>query len=145
MPAYSFQRQFVEPVLAKTKGGTIRATHKAPAEHASHVRRVRHATTGGHAYPGERLVLYTGMRTKHCRLFAERTCLATTPIKLYLSHPRLVELPSVDIHKAADLDRFAVFDGFASFDGLVEFWEQAHPGVEIFDGWHIRWMELPHG
>lgn len=52
MVAYSFKRQFGPPILAGTKGGTIRNDRKR------------------HARPGEELQLYHGMRTKSCTLIA---------------------------------------------------------------------------
>lgn len=64
--AYSFQQQFAEPILAGTKGGTIRAQRSGR----------------GHARPGEELQLYTGMRTKHCRLICRKPCIAVTRILL---------------------------------------------------------------
>ncbi len=55
MVAYSFRSQFAEPILAGTKGGTIRAERRG--------RNLGHrVVNGGHAYPGEELQLYTGMR-----------------------------------------------------------------------------------
>jgi hypothetical protein len=49
MVAYSFHRQFVDPIRQGVKTGTVRAA------------RMRHANVG------ERIQLYTAMRTKHCR------------------------------------------------------------------------------
>ncbi len=125
MVAYSFQKQFAEPILAETKGGTIRAGRKR------------------HARPGEELQLYTGMRTKYCRLIARRTCLGVQPITLMLQlgqvwiDDRLVALGGVL------LDTFAIFDGFGDWAALREFWRETHGSLKRFDGCHIRWLEWP--
>lgn len=147
MPAYSFQRQFAEPILAGTKGGTIRAPHKAAPIGAGAVRRHRLATAGGHAYPGETLALYTGMRTKQCRLIAKRRCLATAPIELRFGHHlAAVHLPDrgLVLCDPVMLDAFAVFDGFERWADLETFWRQTHgDSLSVFTGWHIRWLPLP--
>jgi hypothetical protein len=119
MVAYSFQRRFAEPILDGRKGGTIRPDRRR------------------HARPGEELQLYTGMRTKHCRLIARKRCLAVAPITLDFRY-RSVVLPASRglIHSAIDLDAFARFDGFHCFDEMAEFWHSA----DIFTGWHIRWQ-----
>lgn len=72
MPAYSFQRQFAQPIIDGTKGGTIRAPRRISPTTGNH----RRAEVGGHAWPGETLYLFTGMRTKQCRKIAEKTCRA---------------------------------------------------------------------
>jgi hypothetical protein len=125
MVAYSFQRRFAEPILEGRKGGTIRPDRRR------------------HARPGEELQLYVGMRTKQCRLIARKTCVAVSPILLDLAF-RSVVWPGCRglIHCAADLDAFARFDGFQNFDEMTEFWRQTH-AVELFTGWHIRWLPLP--
>ncbi len=110
MVAYSFKRRFVEPILAGTKRQTIRAERKR------------------HARPGEELQLYTGMRTKHCKLIARVMCVGIRPITLVLAE----DLP----------DTFAQRDGFASWDAMKEFWRKEHPGVEEFHGVLIMWGSL---
>lgn len=122
MVAYSFKRQFVAPILSGSKGGTIRA----PRRH-------------GHARPGEGLQLYTGMRTKHCRLIRRTTCIAVEEITLHF-HARGILIGDRLISRNADLDSFARFDGFNDFDEMSGFWPVAR-----FSGWHIRWLPLPDG
>lgn len=124
MVAYSFQKQFAEPILAGTKGGTIRADRKR------------------HARPGEDLQLYTGMRTKHCRLIARRRCLAVEPIELRL-RPDAIFFPFSVIVSARRLDAFARFDGFADWDALRAFWRETHEALDVFAGQNIRWLPLP--
>lgn len=136
MVAYSFRPQFAEPILAGTKGGTIRAPRKISGH--------RHQVAGGHAFPGEELHLYTGMRTKQCQLIARKTCVAVERITVDFHRCRITlgEGPGgmrALIQSDAGLNRFAVFDGFAYFIEMSEFW----PAVERFEGWHIRWLPLP--
>jgi len=123
MTAYSFKRQFVEPILAGTKGGTIRANRRR------------------HARPGEELQLYTGMRTKHCKLIARKTCLAVEPIELDFVRMRIHVGPLVLEHRV-ELSTFARFDGFPDFASMAAFWIWTHETFH-FAGWHIRWFPLP--
>lgn len=124
MTAYSFKAQFADPILAGSKGGTIRADRRR------------------HARPGEELQLYTGMRTKHCRLIARKTCIAIEPITLVFDPSWWVRLGTLENHRdlhGKELDRFAQFDGFVSWTQMMRFWAPARN----FTGWHIRWALLP--
>jgi hypothetical protein len=123
MVAYSFQRRFAEPIIAGTKGGTIRAYRRRP-----------------HAQPGQGLQLYVGMRTKQCRLVARKICVESDPIVIDFKS-RCVQLPA-HLIRGGDLAVFAVFDGFASFDEMAEFWLKTH-GVPRFCGRHVRWLPWP--
>jgi hypothetical protein len=125
--AYSFQRRFAEPILAGTKGGTIRAD------------RVRR-----HARPGDELQLYVGMRTKQCRLITRKTCLGCEPITINFASwgSGYVIAGTRCLQRLPELDAFAAFDGFRCFSDMAEFWAATH-GVDRFHGWHIRWLEPP--
>jgi len=130
MVAYSFNKQFVEPILSGRKSGTIRAHGK---------RR--------HAMPGETLQLYTGMRTTSCRLIAESQCQAADPIRITFSksgHHDKVTVNGV-VRAGFALDAFAMGDGFVGWIGLREFWRENHPGVDRFEGVWIRWACLAGG
>jgi len=132
MVAYSFKARFAEPILAGSKGGTIRAARKVAA------RRLPPDRPGGHARPGEMLQLYAGMRTKHCWRIADKRCLDTERIILSFGGS-LIGLASRPIYRLEDLDTFARFDGFESWLEMCAFW---HPAA-CFEGWHIRWLPLP--
>jgi hypothetical protein len=127
MVAYGFRDRFREPILAGTKGGTIRADRKR------------------HARPGEQLQLFTGLRTKHCELICRLPCMAVEPVSLVLRAPQSVQVGGRRvIVRVTELDIFATFDGFHNFDEMVEFWNQEHPAVpDTFSGQHIRWLPLP--
>lgn len=138
MVAYSFKSRFVEPILAGTKGGTIRAERKA---------RGPSNRPGGHAYPGEALQIYTGMRTKQCRRITTRTCKAVEPISLRLNTEPWNVKAGIMLggrwnRGFVPLTAFARFDGFQSWAEMVLFWAEIPEG-EQFDGWHIRWDDLP--
>jgi hypothetical protein len=125
MVAYSFQRRFAEPIIAGTKGGTIRADRRR------------------HARPGEELQLYVGMRTKQCRLITRETCIAVDPISLDLFYWQVSwSCTQRWIKRTTDLDALAVFDGFQSFAEMQDFWLRTHHAT-VFRGWHIRWLPLP--
>lgn len=145
MPVYGFKQQFIEPIKTGTKGGTIRVPRKIPAKWSDFARN-RHP--GGHASPGETLFLYYALRTRQCQLIAEKLCLGAAMIGLHFAPERRVHIildeRSKLHYRGRDLDEFARFDGFESFDQLEEFWKRTHGAVNIFDGWHIRWLPLPH-
>jgi len=65
MPAYNFKSQFVPLVESGVKKQTIRPTRKHPTR------------------PGKTLQLYTGMRTKKCRLLRTETCTHVKPVQIY--------------------------------------------------------------
>lgn len=64
MPAYNFQFQFVEKILNGEKPHTIRRRRKHPTK------------------VGDRIMMFTGMRTKDCRQFAEATCVKIVPVRI---------------------------------------------------------------
>lgn len=66
MVAYSFRPRFCLPIVEGTKGGTIRA------ERRGH----------GHAMFGDELQLYSGMRTRSCKLIARQRCIGVSRILL---------------------------------------------------------------
>ncbi len=123
MVAYSFQKQFAPQILARTKRQTIRALG-----------------TRRHARPDEFVQLYTGMRTKHCRLIYEAVCTSVEPITLDL-RDHWIRFPATGVHytKTRDLDFFARLDGFAGWSEMLAFWAKHHPGVPRFDGVLIKW------
>lgn len=126
MVAYSFHPRFVPLIESGRKRQTIRAHRKR------------------HARPGERMQLYTGMRTRHCRKI--------------ISDPLCVEVENIAIdvpaapgggcqyrfdwwpdHVWATVDGlFAEQDGFAEPRDFHRFWLEHH-GFDVFHGVLIRW------
>lgn len=141
MPAYSFQPQFVEPIRAGTKGGTIRAERRVPAKWSTYARD-RHP--GGHAAPGDSLYLFCRQRAKGGFPIGERACVGVEPVWLdFCARPRIdLRYSGITMRTPDDLDAFARFDGFAAFGEMAHFWESKHR-TDAFIGWHIRWLPLP--
>lgn len=124
MTAYNFKRQFVGPIRAGTKIGTIRAHRKR------------------HARVGEAMQLYCGMRTKGCfKIIDDVTCRRVNKIEIIVStDPALSDIISngVQLLKLADRNAFAIEDGFASFEDMIKFWNDMH-GPFHFRGVHLIW------
>ena len=127
MVAYSFNPRFELPIVTLRKTGTIRAPGR---------RR--------HARVGERLQLYTGMRTRSCRLLATAQCQASDRLRVWFETPRVIVgeiadgIAIEDINHCADFDVFAQDDGFADFDDMARFWWDLHRAL-AFDHLWIRW------
>lgn len=135
MVALSFQKQFAPPILAGTKPHTIRGERKRPI------------------VPGDKLQLYTGMRTRFCLKIGDAVCESVRPIMIVLPDSELGAKVVIDgttggqtIIQARGLDDFAVTDGFANWLVMVAFWAKHHPGINIFEGFIIRWVNfVAHG
>lgn len=151
MVAYSFQKQFVAPILSGIKRQTIRSERRR------------------HARPGETLQLYTGMRTRHCtKIMPDPVCVGLDEVSIDLSLLAAF-LEPVDAAAANDFasvvrmrvngqemagtdrEMYAVHDGFhnmvfkatgepiPAWTGMVLFWAHNY-GLERFDGVAIRWV-----
>jgi len=136
MVAYSFMRRFAEPIVERTKGGTIRGD------------RAR-----GHAKPDDELQLYQGMRTRQCRLISREKCLGLARILLNLRKGLVVLGEPIGVTRMKafariDSDRglniFARFDGFETWDQLAIFWTDTHDATGAL-AWHVRWLPFPPG
>jgi hypothetical protein len=65
MPAYNFMKIWVPKILNGSKAQTIRRRRKYPTK------------------VGDMLQLYTGQRTKQCRLIGKVPCIGIVPIDIY--------------------------------------------------------------
>ncbi len=85
--------------------------------------------------------LYTGMRTKSCRLIARAVCDSAEKILLDFSRYTIQIGESVgrEVSEQAALDSFAQGDGFSSFEAMAQFWRETH-GATSFNGIWIRWL-----
>jgi Uncharacterized protein conserved in bacteria len=125
MVAYSFKGRFAEPILSGAKRQTIRADRKR------------------HARPGEELQLYTGMRTRSCRLIGRAPCTFVGPIRIDLEDGRIESLATGTAWTTLEeIDRFAQRDGFADWRDMARFWAAEHPDLPVFSGVLIQWGEL---
>lgn len=124
MVSFNFQPEFIPDIESGRKVGTIRQTRRCE--------------------PGQRMHLYTGLRTKECKLIAVKECSETLrciiePRGICLqksSAPRehfgLILLP------LAASDLFAISDGFASYMRMYE-WFLDRYKQEVFHGFVHRW------
>lgn len=119
MVAYNFQGRFADAVQRGEKRQTIRANGK---------RR--------HAKPGDKLQLYTGMRTKACRKLRDVVCHDACPI--LIDRDRIVTFQPQEF---LDPEQVARLDGFASWADMRAWFEQTH-GLP-FHGAMIRWLVPP--
>lgn len=125
--AYSFKAHFEAPIRAGTKAQTIRAD------------RARHARAG------EELQLYTGMRTKHCRLIGRATCMSVSPVQLDFGREVIIAGARPMIHDFVKLDEFARMDGFPDFLAMREFWRKEHGMLLSLRPWSgilIEWKDF---
>lgn len=130
MVAYSFQPMFVEPTWSGRKVHTIRNERTGRSRHAR---------------SGEALQHYTGMRTKHCKLFARSVCKDVKPIVIDFSEMYPGDFVRIDDGPRiwqGDLDPFAISDGFDSWLSLKGFWQKHHPNVLRFQGVIIYWRDM---
>jgi hypothetical protein len=123
MGAYNFKDRFRPLIESGGKTHTIRGKRRHPDK------------------PGNRLYLYTGLRTKRCRIIREVLCTQIEEIQI-------LEPPSPDglvrvILGGVELDEsekqsLARRDGFACFDEMVSFWRTPKNRIP-FDGHVIHW------
>jgi hypothetical protein len=108
--------------------------------------------------PGDRLQLYTGMRTKQCRKLGDAVCMDVVGIGLSRSHLEFHEHGSVEIPsermiardiarpvKLFDVDNimpheFAQIDGFSNLDDMLNFFDRNY-GLP-FEGVVITWRDF---
>lgn len=131
MVAYSFQPRFVDPIISGRKQQTVRA-----------IGRRRHAR------PADHLQLYTGMRTKACRLIGRAACIEAAPVTLLFRSPHGVIMHGRLGNASLKPELFAQQDGFADWKQLCEFWEIEHPAeyqAGRFDGIMIVWRDFRDG
>ena len=140
MVAYSFNKGFVDPIASGRKRQTIRAPRRR------------------HAQIGEQLQLYTGMRTKACRLIRDDVVcvglgevrfdlrpLADLPepgsarelARLLAERPVSLEVNGIPIETEFDQDEFAAADGFDN-------WRLGRTELSPFEAMVNFWM-VTHG
>lgn len=121
MPALSFNSRFASLVESGRKTQTIRAPRKRPI------------------VVGDRLYLYTGMRTKECRKLGEALVERVDPVRIEAIGIVLVDGILLDLDARAQLARD---DGFTSYTAFLD-WFIGADRVDPFEGSLIRWRLLP--
>jgi len=123
MPAYNFKLEFAESVQIGEKAQTIRRRRK---------RRTR---------PGDRLYLYTGMRSKRCRMLRQEVCTEVISIDIY---PRRVEVGGKPLD-LDELDDLARADGFDSIEALWSFFDETYGLPLVHQMRIVRWDPFDDG
>lgn len=129
MPALNFKAQFARDVENGEKRQTVRAPRKDGRKHCK---------------VGDTIKLYTGMRTKQCRLLASATVtdvkrIRIEPTCMYLDGNLLPStIYSRDQTEPTD-NEFAEADGFESFMDMADWFRDVH-GLP-FEGVVIEWNE----
>jgi len=120
MPAYNFKPQFVEPILNKSKPHTIRMPRKNPTE------------------AGDRIYMYTGLRTKQAKKFAESIVVAVLPIIIY-SYSGFIRKDGI-LFKDDEVIALARNDGFPSprefFDFFIATYKTNELNLELIE-WDV--------
>lgn len=119
MPAYNFKARFADLVELGRKPHTIRQQRKNPT------------------HPGDTLYLYTGMRTRACRLLRTEHCSAVIPIQI---HKEGIMLGGRCISHD-QRESLAHHDGFPSWGHMRAFFDAEYGlpilGMELIC-WHPR-------
>ena len=118
MPAYNFQARFAELVRKRIKRQTIRARRK----------------DGRVPKVGERLVAYTGMRTKKCSRLSEGVISAVLPVKISFSG---IVLDGRTL-TPGEANSIAMLDGFQHANEMVGWFIDTHG--HNFEGHLIQWV-----
>jgi hypothetical protein len=116
MVAFSFKAEFADDVASGKKTQTIRQTARAK--------------------PGDRLQLYTGMRTKKCRKLVDPdpVCVLVDYVGI---RPDYLTLGNTASHEG-DADAFARRDGFKDYAAMVQ-WFRNEYGSPYFQGYVHVW------
>lgn len=141
MVAFNFQPQFAPLILSGKKRHTFRLTKRCA--------------------PGEMMQIFTGQRTKACKLLIEAKCLHvaetaifphcvyTGPYVFTLAASNVVNLknycwpPSIHGATRLPLDNFARADGFKSHDEMIEFFSDKYADKWPLKGWLHVWEPPP--
>lgn len=114
MPLLGFKKQFAHLVENGTKRQTIRG--RAPQV-------------------GEKLYLYTGLRTKQCRKLGEAICKSVEEIT--------IDYNGINVSgkwlSESERNALAQADGFSGFYHMKEYFQKTHGLKDGFSGLLIKW------
>lgn len=119
MVAFSFRAQFADLVASGVKCQTIRKTKRAKK--------------------GDRIQLYTGMRTKVCRKLVDHdpVCVLVDYVGI---RPEYLTLGNTNLHEG-NADDFARRDGFKDYDDMVKWFSETY-GSPYFQGYVHVWAHI---
>lgn len=118
MVSFSFQPEFAPLIESGQKIGTIRRTKRCN--------------------PGDKMHLYTGLRTKSCKLIGVKRCLESTPVFLMPNSISIGSAACVHSLKREDADLFAMRDGFLNYRAMHNWFVDQYYHEE-FSGFLHRW------
>ena len=121
MTALNFKARFADAVGRGEKRQTIRAQR----------------ADGRRFKLGERLQLFTGMRTQSCRRLGEGIVTAVLPVEIAFRREGLRFALGTVAQTDAQIKAIALADGFEDADAMLDFLIGEH-GLP-FRGWLIRW------
>lgn len=124
MPAYNFQRRFVFPILLGVKPHTIRRRRKYPTE------------------PGDRIMMYTGLRTKRACKFGTSLCIKVEPIIIYPWKLEVLIANEQGVYswmKDYALEALAQHDGFGCVEEFFYFFQSTYFTDMLDDFEIIHW------
>lgn len=116
MPSLSFQKRFAPAIISCAKTQTIRAQRKRPIK------------------VGDKLYLFTGMRTPQCKKIKETVCIFSRYVNIDRDG-----IVWADGERVNAVDVFAMRDGFDTFEDMVKWFDKVHQLP--FYGQVIRWQE----
>lgn len=121
MPLIGFQMKFKESIKSGKKKQTIRQPRKRPFK------------------VGDKLYMYTGVRTKKMKKIAEHVVRAVSSIIICKEGYALLGYKKIIFTcDMKDLNRLAIKDGFQTWDDLVEWFDKKY---ELpFHGVLIEWI-----
>lgn len=129
MPALNFKAQFADDVAHGIKCQTVRAPRKDGRPHCK---------------VGDTIKLYTGMRTKACRLLGQARVTSISTIWMDGVSMKLdgQHVPSCIHDRDGPMtdNEFAQADGFAGFTEMADWFRDVH-GLP-FEGVVIRWGDV---
>jgi uncharacterized protein YqfB (UPF0267 family) len=119
MPAINFQPQFVDLIRKGEKKQTIRRKRKIQIK------------------AGDKLFLYTGMRTKNCQKIIEADCKSVQEVKIDSAGIKSKWYPNMDAYMIHSPDFFAKQDGFNNWEEMRDWFDNRY-GLP-FRGVVIKW------
>jgi hypothetical protein len=122
--SFSFRKQFADRVERGEKLQTIRPRRK----------------DGRMPKPGDKVSLFTGMRTAYCRRLGSSTVVEAFPVYLDLDElgARMIVINGMRLN-FGEAEAFAKLDGFQNAREMIEWFRGTYPGAGAFNGFCVRW------
>lgn len=122
--SFSFRKQFAGAVERGEKLQTIRQRRK----------------DGRVPKPGDRVTLFTGMRTVYCRRLGESVVVECFPVHLDLEElgRRVIVSNGIRLH-VGEAESFAKLDGFSGAWEMLNWFRETYKPATAFDGFCVRW------